>query len=513
MKRLYILLPFLTGIAPIFALYANNSGQARFQETLLPLTVVVVATLVLLPLCRLFMRSWLRAAVVLAIFWLLALSYGHVAKLIGRYPIAGHNPANYKFLLPCTLAFGVLCLVRLRRNRSEPTRIAAILLVMAGAMLVTSAITIVKFQRSLPATHTSAALPPETLTAGHVVRKPDIYYFILDRYAAARTLASRYHLDNTPFVSFLRERGFYVADESRSNYLVTAQSLASSLNMAHILPLGQAIGPESTDWQPVFNLIAENRLAHFLKQQGYRYVHLGPEWKPTTCNPQADVCYSYGGLPDFSAILLSSTAFYPVLYHLGIGNEDREKFRGVHHQLDLLARIPRTEPSPKFVFVHILVPHGPFVFNHDGTYREPAVATVHTEHENYLEQLEFITASMRTVVTNIQQAYPADQPPVIVVQGDEGPYPARTQPHSFDWTTVTDEELNEKMRILDAIYAPGCESQLYPAITPVNTFRIVLNHYFGTGLPMLPDRSFTYRDLHHLYDFIEVTQRFDHFKG
>ena len=44
-------------------------------------------------------------------------------------------------------------------------------------------------------------------------------------------------------------------------------------------------------------------------------------------------------------------------------------------------------------------------------------------------------------------------------------------------------------------------------MTPVNTFRIVLNAYFGTQLAMLPDRSYSYRDLAHLYDFFDVTDR------
>jgi hypothetical protein len=65
------------------------------------------------------------------------------------------------------------------------------------------------------------------------------------------------------------------------------------------------------------------------------------------------------------------------------------------------------------------------------------------------------------------------------------------------------------MRILDAIYAPGCTDSLPQRMTPVNTFRILFNCLFDTGLEMLPDRSYTYRDLTHLYDFIEVTDRLD----
>jgi hypothetical protein len=449
----------------------------------------------------------------LSIVWILMFAYGHVAKLIGRFPIAGHNPANFKFLLPVTVAVAVLLFVVVRRSRSEPVKVAAILAVSVSAMLLTSLVTIVRFQQTVRPAPVDAVLPEERLAAGETARRPDIYYFILDRYGARRTLVSKYNVDNAPFLDHLRSRGFYVADESRANYLVTAQSLASSLNMAHILPLSETIGPRSTDWQPVFDLISDNRLARFLKTQGYRYVHVGPDWEPTAQNPHADVTRSYKGIPEFSMMLVSTTAAYPVLYRLGINNADLQKYNGVNEQLAFLPRVPRDEPSPKFVFIHMLVPHGPYVFNADGSYRVPKVAHAHNEAENFREQALFISGRIESVVDTILAAYGPDNPPVIVIQGDEGPYPTRTQPHNFDWTTATDDEINEKMRILNAVYAPGCESQMHPALTPVNTFRIVLNHYFGTNLPLLPDRSYSYRDLQHLYDFIDVTERIERFPG
>jgi hypothetical protein len=45
------------------------------------------------------------------------------------------------------------------------------------------------------------------------------------------------------------------------------------------------------------------------------------------------------------------------------------------------------------------------------------------------------------------------------------------------------------MTILNAYYLPGEESRLYPTITPVNTFRIILDAYFGQDYPLLPDVS------------------------
>ena len=43
--------------------------------------------------------------------------------------------------------------------------------------------------------------------------------------------------------------------------------------------------------------------------------------------------------------------------------------------------------------------------------------------------------------------------------------------------------------------------------TSVNTFRVVFREYFGADLEPLPDRSFTWPDNDHIYDFRDVTDQ------
>jgi hypothetical protein len=63
------------------------------------------------------------------------------------------------------------------------------------------------------------------------------------------------------------------------------------------------------------------------------------------------------------------------------------------------------------------------------------------------------------------------------------------------------------MRILNAYYLPGGKSAgLYPTISPVNSFRYVLNHYFGTKFPLLPDTCY-YSTYQRPYRFEDVTAR------
>ena len=79
---------------------------------------------------------------------------------------------------------------------------------------------------------------------------PDIYYIILDAYSGADVLDELYGLDNRPFLDSLRSKGFYVADDSHTNYTQTIFSVPSTLNFDYIdVPTGsqrgRAILPET----------------------------------------------------------------------------------------------------------------------------------------------------------------------------------------------------------------------------------------------------------------------------
>lgn len=50
------------------------------------------------------------------------------------------------------------------------------------------------------------------------------------------------------------------------------------------------------------------------------------------------------------------------------------------------------------------------------------------------------------------------------------------------------------MIILNAYYLPRGARALYPAISPVNTFRVVLNESFGAELPLLEDVNYNSPD-------------------
>ncbi len=165
---------------------------------------------------------------------------------------------------------------------------------------------------------------------------------------------------------------------------------------------------------------------------------------------------------------------------------------GIVNIFENLKQVPQL-PGPKFVFVHISSPHPPFVFGANGE----AVrygdcngldgASFQGSLEDYLrgypQQMAYISRLTEEVVENILEN--SVTPPVIIIQGDHG------SGMLLNWDSVESSCLLERTSILNAYYLPSHrKTQLYETITPVNSFRVVLNDLFNLDLALLEDKSY-----------------------
>jgi hypothetical protein len=141
-----------------------------------------------------------------------------------------------------------------------------------------------------------------------------------------------------------------------------------------------------------------------------------------------------------------------------------------------LERLPSL-PGPKFVFAHIVSPHLPFVFGPDGEWADTGKAPGQQSDGNsfgtgYRDQVVYLNSRMEQILEHIIDASSPD--PIIILQGDHG-------------TSAG----GHRMRILNAYYLPEeGEEMLYKSISPVNSFRVVFNRYFGARYSILPDESY-----------------------
>jgi hypothetical protein len=375
--------------------------------------------------------------------------------------------------------------------------LAGLLVVLAGALTVALA------QQPDEASEPPGPETPKPVTTVARPAKPDIYYIVLDRYGGWKTLKRDFDFDNRPFLRFLRSKGFFVADEGRTNYPRTAQAVAATLDMRYLDYLEGRSGP--LDYGPVYDTLKKPRVARFLKKRDYRYIKLGSWWKATSSDPYADKNFKYQRPEKVN------------LYAEQNGLSRRERFRigeYLHRYWQyrqLREVIPKME-GPKFVWVHILCPHEPWVNARDGRFmsNNPVARRFFDRarplhrgiKKNFVEQVRWTNAQLKKLVNKLLRGPEAERP-VIVIQADEGPYTGLVPENA---TKVSIKKLKQKMFVMNAFYLPGVpKPPLYPSFSSVNTFRVIFNQYFGTTYPLLPDRSFVfiYRNL---YKFLDVTE-------
>ena len=516
MKKLPVIHPFLFAIFPVLFLFAHNVGQVSFSEILLPTAIVLGFTLLLLLLFRLILRDSKKAGIVVSILLILVFSYGHAFNLIRGGGEVGYL---HRYLLPpwgmlfiCSAYF----IIKTHKNLHNFTNV---LNIVATSLITISLINIgaYKFKSNVTSQDIKSTQNIEINSIDS--RKPDtlrdIYYIILDRYASTSTLKEIYNFDNSEFIDYLSDKGFYRASKSTANYLVTDHSLASSLNMEYINYLSDRMGEESRNFYPLFEMMQDYKVWRFLKSKGYKFIHFGTWWRGTKRNKYADtnfkLAYSLSEFSQFLDVLYKTTMFHPIDWKLDItgfaSTWRRQNWKRVLQKFDELAEVPNIK-EPTFVFAHMLIPHDPYVFNRNGNFVTEEEERKRTKIVNYVDQLIFTNKKLKILIDKLLSD--SELSPIIVLQADEGPYPQRyiADKLNFNWEQARKEELREKMRILNAYYLPGVDKDiLYPSITPVNSFRLIFNLYFDTNFEFLPDENYAFVDEGHIYKFFNVTDK------
>ena len=393
---------------------------------------------------------------------------------------------------------GLITIARLRRDMKE---VARSLTIFASLMIAISLVSIASFH--IRASGSLRNGEDHLVNSGDSNKqKPDIYYFMLDGYASEWSFNTVFQYDNSAFYKDLRKREFYVVSKSRSNYPNTTLSLPSMLNMDYDQNLisGERLSAETFNHR---RLIQDNKVMTFLKSQGYKYVHAGSWWDPTYYNRNADININRGFMPEFVSTLYKSVALGPL--DIQLFDTRKEQYNRLLYQLEELKKVPQMG-EPTFVFAHFNL--APYVFREDGSFLPPEEhgeqLRLENLKKNYPRQLAYLNVRMLELIDVILAK--SERPPVIILQSDHG---SRILSGNIGDIETADElspeDTKERLRNFTALYLPDGGSKLaYDTMSNVNTFRIVLSHYFGQNYPLLPDRSYITVPGKH-YELFDVT--------
>lgn len=481
-------------IYPVLQLLAVNILETRLTDAVRPLLVSLAAALLVFAVLSLILRNVQRAGMVATFLLVLFFSYGHVYGFVRQESLLGAG-FGHRYLLPiyaALFAAGMWLLIWKLKDLLPLTGvlnlIGAFLLIYPLYQVVTRA----------DFTSEQAEQRARIATLGQELRPdpgqplPDVYVFLIDTYIRADYLQSDFAYDNSPFLDQLRLLGFYIADCSRGNYYGTRRAVANLLNFDYIS--GLKAGLASLGYDPekeIWTLIPNSILRSQLEQLGYQTVaYENPDF-PWLLFSDAEHYYARPEVfatTGFENLLLETSAFrvvFSIEDRLGSSTEEMAVSitppyqRRYQNDMDTFAWLEETVriPGPKFVYAHLLPLHQPFTHAPDCSlltdsnyYSLEGYKPVNEQYfrDGYVSSLECTNAKMLALVTEILQN--SDTPPVIVIMGDHGI-----------------ENTRNATSILNAYYLPGGSEGLYPTISPVNSFRVILNRTFGTDYSLLDD--------------------------
>jgi hypothetical protein len=492
MKNLQRFYPVLFGVYFALGLISSNIDQMRFAAGVRSILLGFLFSLLVHLFLHWRIQNKDKASLLSAVFLLFFFTYGHVYDALEGIQVAGLTLGRHRFLMPLWL-LGFLGLgIWIYRRSWKLAATTRFLFAMSLILLVMPIAQIGVYEwgryRSVNGQAEQSQSGGQSDMNVSTENLPDIYYIILDGYPRQDALQKYMDFDNQIFVERLEELGFTVPACTQSNYAMTVLSLSSSLNMNYVNALGD--GEQANLEEKILN----SQTWEILKSWGYRTVALESSIWFTDLQdadhyisqkqPVWSSFFDLSLLSEFEVMYIrttllrlleeAKTAWLDSLFD----NPRKELYNLIQFQLDQLEEVPQIQ-GPKFVFAHILAPHArEAYFNAQGEFDYSLSDDALNEEFQYLNQ-----RTLQIVQTILAES---QNPPVIIIQGDHG----------------LDSEA--RMAILNAYYLPGDGvNMLYPTITPVNSFRIVFNTYFGQNFPLLPDVSL-YSRYDDMYNFSEV---------
>ena len=510
-----LLHPFLFAIYPIVFLYNVNHSHVAIIRILFPLLLIVFLTGFFFFILKWMIKDQIKCCLILSLTITIFFSYGHIFNLIEGF--CGHLP----LLLLLFVMYGFL-LYRLLRSQVKLVKLNSFLNILSTILVTITVsqaiyynISIGRYNEKIVSLFAEEKFQPVPVGK----RKfRDIYYLIIDGHARTDTLQQLFNHDNTAFVQSMRDLGFFVAEKSYANYAQTSLSLASSLNFQYLDKLAEELGKNSRNRLALKVLIKNSRVIRLLRKLGYTIEAYASEYSITNLS-NADVYLKRdrGFLNDEFDHLLINTTLLSVFDRLmgqlfardptdhldlnkRISMAHKSHIRNILYTLNTLPNAGGSD-SPRFVFAHIICPHPPFVFARDGGVNEKALMSRFKFHDgnhlkrrgvriqkseyidHYVEQLIFIDREILKTVRRIIKSSNGEA--IIILQADHGPG------SMLNWKSFEKTNKEERLAILNAFYLPqGGDLKLYNTISPVNTFRLVFNHYFQQDFKLLADRFF-----------------------
>ncbi len=493
LKELLKRKPLFLVLIPLFFIYNGYNelfGFLTFGFVLENTLQVLLVTAVMFGISQLLLRNTTKAAVATFFILVFYLSFGFLHDSLKSLPVHRFF-YTYSFLLPFALLITIGIYRILYRSKSNFHQLFLYINLLFTALILSEIPHSVKRYRLDQSVHNLLDFRFKALNAYNPSAptpdslKPDIYFLVFDAYASSKSLKDELQKDNSVFENFLKQQGFYTIEKSAANYNFTIHSISTTFNMEYlpefILPVMK--DPKAYFWGTAS--ILDNSLFSILKKEQYRIHNLqpisfnNPQWpldpyfndlkerhfffKTFPGRIYRDIFWNYNQI---------EIGLIKKIQHALIDKRNEEIEKRLQYTKQAIENTCSKVGPPKFVYGHFMLPHEPYVFDRNGRIQTRNYSNQKSP-DFYFEQLLYANSILSNLITHIKTNNKRNT--VIIVEGDHGYQSFTGKKNNF----TSFENLN-------SLYFPDQDyGMLNDSLSPINTFRIVLNKYFHAGFPLL----------------------------
>lgn len=494
-KRSLIIHPILFACFPVLFILSINSGELTAQDAFIPILISASIGFVIWISLRYFLGGK-KAGLIASLFILLFVIYGNVHNILqSNSSDASQFLGSNLILGPIFLVIGILGIIFFKKTRAS-NELNSIFNIIAISMIAVLIVTLM-FSYSTNWTDVDSILSDfvqEPIIINDIEKKPDVFVIILDEFAGKKQLELDFNYDLTPFNKELEKRDFFIPEVSLANYPHSFLSFASTLNMSYLDSFVENTDPNSKDMQLFIRFSDQNKVFKTFDSYGYKVSSIGSS-------------IGYGGVTDEYLCTYGDRIFelrknlvltylpVTVFNELLLSHFHRDK---LECSFSYIENYESDKKQPHFVHTHLLLPHGPFIYDSEGNSveRDP---NQKVDKEGYFGQLKFAEKKSLELIDSIQKRSPES---VIIMYSDHG------YRQEIDQANLTDEDLIRAFNVMTAVYFPDKDIDLPKQLSLVNLYRIFFNTYFDTDYEILEDRQIWYNNIIPTpYVHIDVTEK------
>jgi hypothetical protein len=460
--------------------YAGYIGLLSITDLLILFTEYCLLAAFVYVLSKRFFKESTNAAIYTTLFMLVFLFFEDLRIFTAKWKWIAPLSA-LKFYFPLSLVILLIGFYLFRKLKKPLIRLTVFLNIIFGIYLLME---IVDISNKLLATSAKKDKEENAMICDSCA-KPSVYLVVMDEYFGSNGLKEYFNYDNSWFENKLRQNGFSVITNTKSNYHYTVFSMASMLNMDYIKDMGEQTVFNQYGYYKATLGIRENEVCKIFANQGYDIVNYSDF--DIDGHPAGQ---GYHLLPSGQALISNRTMYYQVKKNLpnflaryaaftGMANELAERAIVINEQRlskTLEAATPAPQ-KPSFTYLHLNMPHMPYAFDSTGN-KVLAKWFQNLSHqqkdEMYLQYLVYTNKKMAGFIDSLQTKTQGKA--VVILMSDHG----------------YREALNKTLALAHdnffAVYQPSTPGSFHQnSITAVNTFRYLFNNLFNTRFQPLKD--------------------------